>query len=142
MAILDKIDQLKSSFASQADWESRYREMIRLGKEMEPYPEAGRDDKYLVKGCQSRVWLYPEFKDGLVKFYADSDSLLVKGIVGILVHIYSGYKPDEILQVKPDFLKDLGITEHLSMNRNNGLVAMLKQIQLYAGVFKAMSSSH
>src|SRR5438128_571344 len=82
-------------------------------------PEDKRDEKYKVKGCQSQVWLYPEFKDGKVFFHGDSDAVLVKGIVGLLVSVYSDATPDEILATKPDFLKEVGITEHLSMNRSN-----------------------
>ena len=133
-SIQNKIDQLRVMFSAIPDWESRYTKMIKLGKEIGPYPEVGKQDKYLIKGCQSKVWLYPEFKNEILKLYADSDSVLVKGIVSLLVHVYSDQAPKDILNSPADFLKDLGITEHLSMNRNNGLVAMLKQIQLYAQV--------
>lgn len=133
-SIQNNIDQLRVIFSAIPDWETRYTKMIKLGKEMEPYPEEGKQDKYLIKGCQSKVWLYPEFKNNVLKFFADSDSVLVKGIVSLLVHVYSGQTPKDIMQSPADFLKDLGITEHLSMNRNNGLVAMLRQIQLYAQV--------
>lgn len=134
--IPEKISQLKEMFTSTPDWESRYSKMIKLGKEMEPYPIEGKEDKYLIKGCQSRVWLFPKYENGILKFFADSDSVLVKGIVGILVHVYSNHPPREIINNPADFLKELGITEHLSMNRNNGLVSMLKQIQLYAQVLE------
>jgi cysteine desulfuration protein SufE len=133
-SIQDRVTQLKEIFAPIPDWESRYSKMIKLGKEMESYPAEGKEDKYLIKGCQSKVWLYPDFKDGKLHLFADSDSVLVKGIVSLLVYVYSGQEPKEILKNPADFLKDLGITEHLSMNRNNGLVSMLKQIQLYAQV--------
>jgi cysteine desulfuration protein SufE len=85
------------------------------------------------------VWLYPEFKDGKVFFHGDSDAVLVKGIVALLVSVYSNATPDEILGTKPDFLKEVGITEHLSMNRSNGLASMMKQMQMYALVFKSMN---
>lgn len=136
--MIDKTNQIKERFLQFKDWEDRYKELIQLGKHLAPYPEDRRDDKYKVKGCQSQVWLYPEFKDGRVYFYADSDALLVKGIVGLLVSVYTDSTPDEILATKPDFLKEVGITEHLSMNRTNGLAAMMKQIQMYAVVFKSM----
>lgn len=140
----DKISRLKEMFSAEKDWESRYSMMIKLGKNMEPYPEVGKGDQYLIKGCQSKVWLYPEFdrQRGRIKFYADSESSLVKGIISILVLVYSDENPDEILKVSPDFLKELGITEHLSMNRNNGLVAMIKQIQLYAKALKLQNLSN
>lgn len=134
----DRISQIKKHFLTFSDWEDRYRELIHLGRDLAPYPEEKREEKYKVKGCQSQVWLFPEFKNGRVYFYADSDAILVKGIIGLLVKVYSDATPDEILSTKPDFLKEVGITEHLSMNRSNGLAAMMKQIQMYALVFKSL----
>lgn len=134
----ERTAQIKERFLKFKDWEDRYKEIIALGRELPAYPEDKREDKYKVKGCQSQVWLYPEFKDGRVIFQADSDALLVKGIVGLLVQVYSDATPDEILTTKPDFLKEVGITEHLSMNRTNGLAAMMKQMQMYALVYKSM----
>jgi cysteine desulfuration protein SufE len=134
----DRVSQIKRHFLTFSDWEDRYRELIHLGRDLAPYPEEKREEKYKVKGCQSQVWLFPEFKNGRVYFYADSDAILVKGIIGLLVKVYSDATPDEILSTKPDFLKEVGITEHLSMNRSNGLAAMMKQIQMYALVFKSL----
>jgi cysteine desulfuration protein SufE len=134
----ERVTRIKERFLKYHDWEDRYKELIHLGRELSVYPEDKRDEKYKVKGCQSQVWLYPEFKDGRVFFAADSDAVLVKGIVGLLVSVYSDATPDEILTTRPDFLKDVGITEHLSMNRSNGLAAMMKQMQMYALVFKSM----
>jgi cysteine desulfuration protein SufE len=135
--IADRIDQIKKRFLQYHDWEDRYKELITLGKSLDTYPEDKREEKFKIKGCQSQVWLYPEFKNGKVYFHADSDALLVKGIVGLLVNVYSDATPEEIINTKPDFLKEVGITEHLSMNRSNGLAAMMKQIQMYALVFKS-----
>ncbi len=134
----ERISQVRGRFLQYSDWEDRYKELIHLGRELSFYPDDKRDEKYKVKGCQSQVWLYPEFKEGRVYFLADSDALLVKGIVGLLVSVYSNATPEEILSTKPDFLKEVGITEHLSMNRSNGLAAMMKQMQMYALVFKSM----
>ncbi len=139
--INERVTQLKERFKKISDWEDRYKELIELGKELAPMPAAGQQEKFKVKGCQSQVWLYPEFKNGRVFFYADSDALLVKGIVAMLVFVYSDSTPLEISQEKADFLKDLGITEHLSMNRTNGLASMLKQIQMYALVFQSMGKT-
>jgi cysteine desulfuration protein SufE len=139
--MIDRTDQVKGRFLQYKDWEDRYKELIQLGKTLSPYPEDKRDEKYKVKGCQSQVWLYPEFKEGRVFFYGDSDALLVKGIVGLLLSVYSDATPEEILSTKPEFLKEVGITEHLSMNRSNGLAAMMKQIQMYALVFKSMQKA-
>jgi len=139
MNLLERTSQIKQRFLQYQDWEDRYKELIQLGKGLSNYPEDKREEKYKVKGCQSQVWLYPEFKDGRVYFHADSDAVLVKGIVALLVNVYSDATPDDILATKPDFLKEVGITEHLSMNRSNGLAAMMKQIQMYALVYKSMS---
>ena len=139
--MLDRTTQIKERFTKFNDWEDRYKELIQLGKSFSEYPEDNREEKYKVKGCQSQVWLYPEFREGRVYFHADSDAVLVKGIVGLLVSVYSDATPDEILATKPDFLKEVGITEHLSMNRSNGLAAMMKQIQMYALVFKSMQKA-
>ncbi len=139
MGIADRIDQVKNRLGQYSDWEDRYKEIIQIGKSLNNYPEEKRDEKYKVKGCQSQVWLYPEFKDGKIYFYGDSDAVLVKGIVGLLINVYSESTPDEVLATKPEFLKEVGITEHLSMNRSNGLAAMMKQIQMYALVFKSIS---
>lgn len=134
----ERTTQIKDRFLQFKDWEDRYKELIVLGKQLPAYPEDKRDEKFKVKGCQSQVWLFPEFKDGRVYLHADSDALLVKGIVGLLVSVYSDATPEEILATPPEFLKEVGITEHLSMNRSNGLAAMMKQIQMYAVVFKSM----
>jgi cysteine desulfuration protein SufE len=138
--MIERVSQVKARFLQFKDWEDRYKELINLGKQLPSYPEEKREEKFKVKGCQSQVWLCPEFKEGRVYFHADSDAVLVKGIVGVLVSVYSDSTPDEILSTSPDFLKEVGITEHLSMNRSNGLAAMMKQIQMYAVVFKSMSA--
>jgi cysteine desulfuration protein SufE len=133
--------QVVARFHAHADWEDRYKELIQVGKEMPAYPEEFREEKFKVRGCQSQVWLHPTLQEGRVHFAADSDALLVKGIVGLLVHVYSGATPAEILATKGEFLKDIGITEHLSMNRTNGLASMMKQIQMYALVYQGMAGA-
>ncbi len=138
LTIIERIEAVKGRLQQFNDWEDRYKELIQLGRALAPISDEQRDEKYQVKGCQSQVWLIPEFKDGHVYFLADSDAVLVKGIIALLVNVYSGSTPDEILNNKPDFLKEVGITEHLSMNRTNGLASMMKQIQMYAVVFKSM----
>jgi cysteine desulfuration protein SufE len=95
-------------------------------------------DKYKVKGCQSQVWLFPVLKEGKVYFQADSDAMLVKGIISVLLKVYSGQSADDILAHEPSFLNELGITQHLSMNRSNGLASMMKQIKMYALAMKAL----
>jgi cysteine desulfuration protein SufE len=112
-----------------------------MGKELPEMNEAFKTENFRIKGCQSQVWLYPEFKDGVIYFQADSDALLVKGIIALLVQVYSGETPDAIVEEKEDFLKKLGVTDHLSMNRSNGLAAMTKQIKMYAIAFKSMQGA-
>lgn len=140
--MLERTNHIKRRFLQFSDWEDRYKELINLGRSLPPYPEDKREDKYKVKGCQSQVWLYPEFKEGRVYFHGDSDALLVKGIVGLLMNVYNDASPDEILKTSPDFLKEIGITEHLSMNRSSGLASMMKQIQMYALVYKSLQKAH
>lgn len=136
--IQDKINQLKDQFNSYQTWEDRYRHIIKVGKALEGLPAEDQVEKYRIKGCQSQVWLRPYLQAGKVYFRADSDAVLVKGIIGLLVDVYNENAPAEILSCPPDFLKELGITEHLSMNRTNGLASMVRQIQMYASVFNSL----
>lgn len=137
MEINKRVHNLIGEFAGFGDWEDRYKHIIKLGKELPPMNEDYRVEKNKVKGCQSQVWLYPELKEGKVYFHADSDAAIVKGIIAVLLSVYNGATPDEILATKPTFLDDIGLREHLSMSRANGLSAMLKQISMYAIAFKA-----
>jgi cysteine desulfuration protein SufE len=135
--IEERITMLKSDFKNFGEWEARYKHLIELGKKMPPMKEEFKTEDNKVKGCQSQVWLHAELVDGKVHFSADSDASIVKGIVALLVFVYSDSTPDEILMTKPTFLEDIGLREHLSMSRANGLSSMLKQISFYAMAFKA-----
>jgi cysteine desulfuration protein SufE len=139
-SFLEIKEQLGEQFSRLPSWEQRYQLMIQLGKEMELYPEEFRLEDFKVKGCQSQVWLHASWipEDGTIKLRADSDALIVKGIIAILVKLYDQQTPKTILLNPPDFLKEWGITSHLSMGRSNGLVAMIKQIKLYALAFAKM----
>lgn len=137
--IQERVSRVINDFNQLPDWEERYKKLIEWGKNLPPLSEEFKTDKYLIKGCQSQVWLYPDFIQGQVIFRADSDAILVKGIVALLLYVYSTSSPAEILETKPDFLTAIGLTEHLSMNRTNGLKAMIKQIQLYALAYGALS---
>jgi cysteine desulfuration protein SufE len=139
MSIENSIKEIESTFAQAKDWEDKYRQIIKYGKELEDMNDDLKIDKYKVKGCQSQVWLFPELKEGKVYFQADSDAMLVKGIISVLLKVYSGQSADDILAHEPSFLNDLGITQHLSMNRSNGLASMMKQIKMYALAMKALS---
>jgi cysteine desulfuration protein SufE len=135
--IQDRIDKIKHEFLSFSDWESRYKHLIEMGKQLPAMNEELKVDSNKIKGCQSQVWLMAELKDGMVYFVADSDASIVKGIVALLVYIYSASTPDEILSTKPTFLEEIGLREHLSMSRANGLTSMLKQVSFYAMAFSA-----
>lgn len=134
----EKVDMLLQRFNKFDDWEDRYAELIKFGKEFSELDEKYQVEKFKVNGCQSQVWLHPSLKDGKIQFQASSDAVLVKGIISLLVYVYTDREPQEILQLKPEFLDQLGIREHLSMNRSNGIMHMLKKIQTYAILFKAL----
>lgn len=136
MQIQDRVNALVEEFDKFSDWEDRYMHIISMGKKMPELPEELYKEEYKVKGCQSQVWLIPELKDGKVIFKADSDAAIVKGIISILVGVYSDATPDEILATKPDFLDTIGLRQHLSMSRANGLSSMIKQISMYALAYK------
>lgn len=127
-------------FSRFTDWESRYKHIIEVGKSLPPYPENFRTEDWKVKGCQSQVWLKPEvLVTGEVLFYADSDALIVKGLVSLLHQLYSGATPQEILDTPPDFIMKLDMNQHLSPSRSNGLHSMIKQIKYYAAAFQAVA---
>ena len=114
------------------DWEGKYQHLIDLGKHLPLIDKQHKTDDRLIKGCQSRVWLHSELYDGKVVFTADSDAIITKGIVAILIRVFSGQTPEEILQADAKFIDDIGLKEHLSPTRANGLVSMIKQIKMYA----------
>ena len=140
MSIEKRIEEIVSKFNQFEDWEDRYRELITFGKKLDEMQEEYRIEENKVKGCQSQVWLHASFDDGIIDFQADSDAAIVKGIVGILMFIYSGSTPLEILTTKPSFIDDIGLRQHLSMSRANGLNSMIKQISIYAIAFQAKST--
>lgn len=125
-------------FSRYSDWEDRYKHMIEMAKGLPEFPASLQIEKYKVKGCQSQVWLVPSLVEGKVEFQASSDAVLVRGIVALLIKVYSQSTPDEIIQFEPDYLKEIGITQHLSMNRTNGLASMIKQIKMYAIAYKTL----
>ena len=115
----------------------KYQLLIDLGNEQEPLDEKYKTESNLIDGCQSRVWLQADYEDGKIHFQAESDALIVKGIVSLLLRVFSDRTPDEILNADLRFIEEIGLKEHLSPTRSNGLVAMIKQIRLYAMAFKA-----
>lgn len=133
----ERIKEIVEKFGRFNSWEDRYKEIIEMGKSLEAMPLDEKTEANKVKGCQSQVWLSAEMKNNLLYFHGDSDASIVKGIVAILLSVYSKLTPDEILTLKPTFLDEIGLRQHLSMSRANGLNSMLKQIQFYAMAFKA-----
>ena len=130
-------DSIIDEFSGFDDWLDRYQLLIDLGGELEQLPEDLKTDNNLIEGCQSNVWLDARYEDDKVVFKADGDALIVKGLVSLLVKVYSGHTPDEILVAEPYFVEAIGLKEHLSPTRSNGLLAMIKQMKLYALAFKA-----
>ena len=114
------------------NWMNKYEFLIDLGKELEPLNQQYKTDENLIKGCQSRVWLHAEANDGLVHFFADSDAIMTKGIVALLIRVFSGQKASDIATTDLIFIDKIGLKEHLSATRANGLVSMIKKIKLYA----------
>jgi cysteine desulfuration protein SufE len=141
MTIQEKQQQIIEEFSMFDDWMDKYSYLIELGKELSPIDEKYKDNSHLISGCQSRVWLHAEMKDdGKIYFTADSDAVITKGIVSLLVKVFSGHRPDEILQADFGFLDKIGLKEHLSPTRSNGLLSMIKQIQLYAKAYQLKSN--
>ncbi|WP_207533281.1 SufE family protein [Desertivirga arenae] len=132
MTINEKQDELVEEFEFLSDWMDKYEHIIGEAKELPEMQEDLKQDKYIIKGCQSKVWLYPEYKDGKLYFKADSDAIISKGLVGLIVRVLSGYTPEEIQTADLYFIDKIGLKEHLSPTRSNGLLAMVKQIKLYA----------
>lgn len=130
-------DEIIEEFSGFDDWMDKYQLLIDMGNGQEPLPEEYKTEQNLIDGCQSRVWLQADYREGRVVFRAESDALIVKGIVDLLVRVLSGHTPQEILDADLYFIDRIGLKEHLSPTRSNGLVAMLKQMKMYALAFKA-----
>lgn len=131
-SIKSKQDEIVDEFSMFDDWMQRYEYIIDLGKSLPLIDERYKTDENIIKGCQSKVWLHAEAKDGKVAFTADSDAILTKGIIAILIRAFSGHSPQEILDADTEFINEIGLKEHLSPTRASGLVSMIKQIKMYA----------
>ena len=133
MEIINEIqDEIIDEFASLDDWMDKYQMLIDLGNEQEALDEQYKVESNLIDGCQSRVWLQADYVDGVIHFTAESDALIVKGIVALLIRVLSGHTPQEILDADLYFIDQIGLKEHLSPTRSNGLLAMIKQMRMYA----------
>lgn len=133
-------DEIIEEFSDFDDWMDKYQLLIDLGNEQEELDPKYKTDQNLIEGCQSRVWLQADMVDGKIIFQAESDALIVKGIVTLLIKVISGHTPDEILNADLYFIEKIGLKEHLSPTRSNGLLAMVKQMRMYALAFKAKCS--
>jgi cysteine desulfuration protein SufE len=135
MSINEIQDEIIEEFTGLDDWMDRYQLLIDLGNEQEPLDEKYKTDSNLIDGCQSRVWLQADYADGIIHFAAESDALIVKGIVSLLIRVLSDHTPQEILDADLYFIEQIGLREHLSPTRSNGLLAMVKQMRMYALAF-------
>ena len=138
MTINEIQDGIIEEFSGLDDWMDKYQLLIDLGNELTPLDERYKTEQNLIDGCQSRVWLQADLVDGLIHFTAESDALIVKGIVSLLIRVLSDHTPQEILDADLYFIEEIGLKEHLSPTRSNGLVAMVKQIRTYALAFGGM----
>ena len=141
MTINEIQDDIIAEFSDFDDWMDRYQMLIDMGSEQEALEEKYKTEQNLIDGCQSRVWLQADLIDGMVHFRAESDALIVKGIVALLVRVLSGHTPQEILDADLYFIDRIGLHEHLSPTRSNGLSAMLKQMKVYALAFSSMQAT-
>ena len=139
MTINEIQDEIIDEFSGFDDWMDKYQLLIDLGNEQEPLDEKYKIESNLIDGCQSRVWLQADYVDGKLNFSAESDALIVKGIVALLIRVLSGHTPQEILDADLYFIEEIGLKEHLSPTRSNGLLAMVKQMRVYALAFNAKS---
>lgn len=133
-------DNVIEEFSAFDDWMDKYALLIDLGNSLAPLDEKYKTESNLIEGCQSRVWLQADYKDGKIIFQGDSDAVIVKGIVSLLIGVLSDHTPQEILDADLYFIERIGLKEHLSPTRSNGLVAMVKQMHLYAVAFQALNS--
>lgn len=136
MTINELQDEVIEEFSDFTDWMDKYQLLIDLGNDLEPLDEKYKTESNLIDGCQSRVWLQADYDDGKIWLTAESDALIVKGIIALLIRVLSGHTPQEILDADLYFIEQIGLKDHLSPTRSNGLLAMVKQIRLYALAYK------
>ena len=139
MTINEAQDEVIEEFSDFTDWMDKYQLLIDLGNEQEPLDNKYKTESNLIDGCQSRVWLQADYVDCKIIFTAESDALIVKGIIALLIRVLSGHTPQEILAADLYFIDKIGLKEHLSPTRSNGLLAMVKQIRMYALAYKVKS---
>ena len=140
--IQEREDEIVEEFSMFDEWLDKYQHIIEMGQKLTGIDEAFRTDDYKVKGCQSQVWLQPGIQDGVVVFKADSDAAITKGLVSLMVRVLSGAPAREIVDAPLSFLDKIGLREHLSPTRSNGLVSMVKQMKLYAAAYASQEAQH
>ena len=136
MSINEIQDQIIEEFSMVDDWMDKYQMLIELGNSLEPLDEKYKTPQNIIEGCQSRVWLQADYNDGIIHFSGESDAVIVKGLVSLLIQVLSDHTPDEILSCDLYFIEKIGLREHLSPTRSNGLLSMVKQMKVYALAFK------
>lgn len=139
--IKEREEEIIDEFSLFDSWEEKYEYLIDLGKKLAPLEDQYKISENIIKGCQSTVWLVSEYKDGKVFFRADSDAVIVKGLVSMLIEVLSGHEPDKILEARLDFIQEIGMMSHLAQTRSNGLLAMVKQIKNYALAYKSADAA-
>lgn len=137
MTIQEIQEEIVDEFALFDEWMDKYEHLIELGKDLQLIEEQYKTDDNLIKGCQSRVWLHAELSNGKIVFSADSDAIITKGIIALMIRVFSNQTPQDIASSNIDFIDKIGLKEHLSPTRSNGLLSMLKQIKMYSIVFQA-----
>lgn len=137
MTIQEIQEEIVDEFALFDEWMDKYEHLIELGKELPIINEAHKTDENLIKGCQSRVWLYAELKGDVIEFTADSDAIITKGIVALMIRVFTNQTPKAIAEASLEFIDEIGLKEHLSPTRSNGLLSMVKQIKMYAVAYQA-----
>ncbi|MDR0754679.1 MAG: SufE family protein [Prevotellaceae bacterium] len=135
MTVNEKQNQIIKEFSVFTDWIDKYEYLIELGKNLQAFDEKNKTEQHLIKGCQSRVWIDAEYVDGKIIYTADSDAIITKGIISLLISVMSGQKPEDIINAELFFIDKTGLQENLSPTRANGLLAMIKQMKLYALAF-------
>ena len=140
MNLNETVNEIVQEFSAFDDWMDKYNYLIELGKAVPVIEEQFKVPNNLISGCQSKVWLHAQYKEGKLYFSADSDAVITRGLVSLLIRVFDGRTPDEILEADTEFLDQIGLKEHLSPTRSNGLVSMVKQMKLYALAFKAKHS--
>jgi cysteine desulfuration protein SufE len=138
MTIKEAQDNIIEDFELFDDWEGKYEYIIDMGKTLKPLAEEHKTEENIIKGCQSVVWVQPFFKDGILYFEGDSQAIIVKGLVSMLLNVLSGHKPEEILNADLYFIDKVGLTSHLAQTRSNGLASMVKQMKSYALAYQSL----